>query len=1430
MTLKIVAGILLVATKSVEFEKSQAQEVGRQINRIVNRIDRKDIPVDYFFTTKADEFFLARNPFQQSSGTVLKNIGRFSSLSTSRNFVNNFIPSLFIQSITKESPGYLIKLNELPIAVKSRELDQEILMLRKELAAPIATTNRLSLEKRIRDLTLTKRAKLIQHQKKIAQEQENTIQAINRLMPGMKIKQRYLVSFNGLSITLPAGERDAKRLKTQGYQIWSNQRVNVVLTDSVPLINADDVWQLKDDQGKNITGQGIKIAIIDTGVDYTHQDLGGCFGQGCKVVGGYDIVNQDSDPIDDMGHGTHVAAIAAGKGALKGVAPDAYIFAYKVLNQGGWGYWDWVIEGIDRALDPNQDGDLSDAADVINLSLGGPGDPDDPVSQAVDNAVRLGTVVVVAAGNAGPAEQSILSPGTAREAITVGASYKSGGVAGFSSVGPVVWNGLSLLKPDLMAPGVSICAAQWDDWLSSSRCLGDKHIAISGTSMSAPHVAGVVALLKQKNPDWTPSEIKLVLRDTARDQGTEFIAQGYGLVDALAAIGAKKPPLVSLDPPQFEVKGKINFYGSAGGQDFKEYTLFDGEGKRPTSFSDIFSSRNPVVRGVLLRNFDTEEKNDGFHTIVLAVTDNEGIINTDRILLRVNNFEILSIGDNLNYLKGKAVVRGRIFSSGVSNYKIEWQKEGEWNTICAGIPPGTDDLFTLCEIDVSSFENGVYFFRLAIFRQGSWKFDEPIKVVVLKELLDGWPREINGFFRGPHLVSNLDEDQKKEIIIPHYRECDFNWCYTPGSLFIFEEDGKSRKIDFLSDGSQIGLDNMHSVFYDSQEKEQLISITVFNDFWSGISTGMKIIDKNGVVKYSLDPSIVPSNLSSIYPTVIFDRDQDGNPEFFSLFFDYSSGELKIYGFDKIGKILSPFPINVGREIGFDFRFGLRGVWLLPYEKEKNQNFAVVAGDFNSSRNGGVQLKLYTDIYDGGNGNLVKRLYLFDDMNKSVLPSLSFAAIDDLNRDGNAELVVGYSIVDMDIFSQDIYNKEAYKTYLKIIDHQGNLVSQKEIQGYTIKNFVIGDLGYGSPSIVATLSDTWPTTYYGQKIIAIDYTGNVLFDRNLADYNDIINGVTIGDINNDGFQDIVINTTPRWYSGSPSKLYVFDRIGNLIQSVTIFTLGEADEFWGSYPILTDLNDDGKVDVVLAYLFVREINRDYDTRIYSLGFNQTYDETKISWPTLIHDNEHTGRYIPRPNADILANGSDGPITIPYNNTATITWCGPKAQSCANALECSVSPTGWKGISGSFSTGNLSTSTIYTLVCFGLGGKNEDSVVVNVEPPPNLPDLTISKAEATKTRTGFSYRVLVSNIGTKESGPWVFQVKDGSILPARTKIFSSLKPNKSLLINGTFSRLPVTFTLDPKDLIKELNENNNTATISKTTKAFILKSLEFPQETGP
>jgi subtilisin family serine protease len=311
-------------------------------------------------------------------------------------------------------------------------------------------------------------------------------------------------------------------------KVHLNDALEVLLVQSVPLIGADQVHDQQDSSGAAVIGQGIKIAILDSGIDHTHSDLGGCFGPDCKVVGGWDYINDHGTPMDDHGHGTHVAAIAAG---AQGVAPGASLLDYKVCDHAGACPTSHVLAAIDQAV--------TDGAHVISMSIGGPGTTQSPTAQAVDWAVDQGVVVVSAAGNAGPDPMSITAPGTALRGITVGATDKTDNIAAFSSRGPVTAPSQEAvgLKPDLLAPGVDIIAAVPTG--SCNMCDPTGYRAASGTSMATPHIAGTAALLLQAHPQWTPDDVKGALMGSAEELQQDIRAEGTGRVDAWAAYQAR---------------------------------------------------------------------------------------------------------------------------------------------------------------------------------------------------------------------------------------------------------------------------------------------------------------------------------------------------------------------------------------------------------------------------------------------------------------------------------------------------------------------------------------------------------------------------------------------------------------------------------------------------------------------------------------------------------------------------------------------------------------------------------------------------------------------------------------------------------------------------------------------------------------------------
>ena len=261
------------------------------------------------------------------------------------------------------------------------------------------------------------------YEKMLSEKQISTYYEIKKVSPDAKIGFRYQFTINGFALTLK-GKDITKVAKIDNIKrISPCQTYEIADTVSNTVIGANEIWQLKDAKGNPVDGTGMVIAIIDTGVDYTHPDLGGGFGPNYKVIGGYDFGDNDTDPMDVNGHGTHVAGIAAADGVIKGVAPKAKILAYKIVaGESGSASTEAIIAGIERAV--------KDGANVANLSFGsgslGTSDPEDPENKAFDNAADAGVLSSIAAGNQGARCQTkpypLGSPSGARKIISVAAS------------------------------------------------------------------------------------------------------------------------------------------------------------------------------------------------------------------------------------------------------------------------------------------------------------------------------------------------------------------------------------------------------------------------------------------------------------------------------------------------------------------------------------------------------------------------------------------------------------------------------------------------------------------------------------------------------------------------------------------------------------------------------------------------------------------------------------------------------------------------------------------------------------------------------------------------------------------------------------------------------------------------------------------------
>ena len=340
----------------------------------------------------------------------------------------------------------------------------------------------------------------------------------------------------------------------------------------VTQVHANDVWNLGYD------GTGVVVAIIDTGVNYNHADLVDHMWNGGSQYPnhGYDYINNDNNPMDDHGHGSHCAGITAGdgtSGTQTGIAPNATIMALKVLNANG--------SGSTTARTNAQQFAMQHGANVVSLSLGSSGASGQRTDrQAFVNMMNAGIVASIAAGNDGEyyssshldpdyntyyaVPKNVGSPGNCpppwhnpdqtltggqSAVITIGASNRNDRKSTFSSFGPVTWYGVTgyndyryqansstnigLIKPDIIVPGTDITSLLYSD--------NSSYVQMCGTSMATPLASGIMALMLQANPNLTPAQIDQILETTAFPADYRITKNNYtgaGRADALAAIDA----------------------------------------------------------------------------------------------------------------------------------------------------------------------------------------------------------------------------------------------------------------------------------------------------------------------------------------------------------------------------------------------------------------------------------------------------------------------------------------------------------------------------------------------------------------------------------------------------------------------------------------------------------------------------------------------------------------------------------------------------------------------------------------------------------------------------------------------------------------------------------------------------------------------------
>jgi len=390
-------------------------------------------------------------------------------------------------------------------------------------------------------------------------------------------------NINAISVTIPFNLVKQLSLLPFVEYIYEDRNVSIPKVKGFPdvfgpwpnateTIHADKLWDL------GLLGDNITVGIIDTGVDSNHPDLDDQDDNETtldpKIIAFKDLVNNrdDLDPTDGMsayddnGHGTAVAGIISGTGVLsngsiRGVAPNSRLVVVKALDAKGDGSVSDLVKAVDFCILRH--------VDVISMSLGAPQTKRDPLEDITRKAVSEGIVVVVAAGNEGPVQNTISSPGSTPEVITVAATFGNLYIPPWSSVGPTLIN--NTLKPDVAAPGMNVLTTR-----GNASTIYDAYKKIiykgtypyryfSGTSAATPFVSGVVALLLEKYQNATPVDVKLALMKTAKTLNAQNNCQGAGLIDAYAAYNllAQNQTMTLLYPTNFELKSMLLYANSS---------------------------------------------------------------------------------------------------------------------------------------------------------------------------------------------------------------------------------------------------------------------------------------------------------------------------------------------------------------------------------------------------------------------------------------------------------------------------------------------------------------------------------------------------------------------------------------------------------------------------------------------------------------------------------------------------------------------------------------------------------------------------------------------------------------------------------------------------------------------------------------------------
>jgi len=991
----------------------------------------------------------------------------------------------------------------------------------------------------------------------------------------------------------------------------------------------DDLWGLKSMQMEgawNISeGQGVVVAVIDTGVDYNHPDiLSNIWENTAEIadngldddgngfiddVRGWDFAYDDNDPMDRHGHGTHVSGTIAATGnnniGIIGVAPQSKIMSLKGLSDSGSGDTNNLAGAIMYAAE--------NGAQVMNNSWGNDAESNPMIESAVRYAHALGTVVVFAAGNS---ERDVrkISPMNMYETITVSATEQDDGRTFFTNYGfacdVAAPGGGKIAGPPSDRPYYNILSLKsevsiWPEALT----VGNNYVRLAGTSMAAPHVAGLAALIRSVHPDFSTDDVRNTLRFAVNrigespEQVTKYL--GTGRINAWGAVRLDHaPPTAKLQNMGDPIRGIYEIRGTAqSSENFGSYQLLYTQDNTPSERAWVlFHNSTTPVEDDVLGVLDTRELFDNeLVYIKLLVGDHLGITSSHIVSLPILGYRV-SITDpvvhyrHIEHLEQGEVITitGEIIGESVS-LEAEygegvsprtWFSDGM--TLVEPLPEGSFYEGELASWDTSEVPPGIYTIRITM-RTDSQEI-RTAKTRVAINSLQGWPQHFPVYEPEAYQINTADLDGNgvKEVII---LEKNLRRIGEPRpTLKVYSFDGRELAIKNFDGHPDLRTFDDPVIVDLDQDGFLEIIVAVNTDFLSPDTTTLHAYTLRDGTLVEFDGSSIGANWplnigNKIYPNIVVeDFDQDGHLEILYC-------ERYTHHMMKRHKIIT----LSGQEKGqIDTPVG-RVLTQHPHQ-------APATGNFDDDE----ELEI---VFIDGKG----KVFIFNpdgtmlpgwplDLNTSMF---YHPVVGDIDGDGYDNIVVTH-------YNRPFTDDDGEGNG-SILERDGSLISSlfaaESLSGFPETPCLVDFEGDGTLEIAVVV---------GHTVLLFDDNGDRLWSRETRDVrihmDEQASGPGAGDVDGDGVPDIIVN--------NQAGVYAWRQNGDpitLLGQPYLYT--SAGSIHASAPVIDDLDGDGKTELLASggvyYAGSRFLN------VWNLDVD--FHPEANHWPMYRHDLRNTSKFV-------------------------------------------------------------------------------------------------------------------------------------------------------------------------------------------------------------